>query len=331
MRGGLTADLKTASLGFAAAFFMLAVCMDVAAAKSRFDSTYFQATEVVDHNGKSYRFFDDLIQGKAVVINFIYLNCNDICPLTTSRMAELVGRLGPSVGRDVFVYSITMDPERDKPEDLKAYAEAFAAPDGWLFLTGEVEQINKLRWRLGERSRKLTEHRNDVVLGNDRSGEWSRSSIYDNIEILAKTVNDLAGLETSDQLRARVGHTDPASREKRDRYRFDRPAGEALFIKACSTCHNIGGGDKIGPDLFDIASRRSRDWLHQFISNPRELRAAGDPQALAVSEKYKGVIMPDLGLERVDVDDVLSYIELRSKAEHAREKSQPDHATAASR
>ncbi len=52
------------------------------------------------------------------------------------------------------------------------------------------------------------------------------------------------------------------------------------------------------------------------------MRASGDSQAVAVSEKYKGVIMPDLGLEKIDIIDVLSYIELRSAARSAQKEQQ---------
>src|SRR6185437_700392 len=104
----------------------------------------------------------------------------DICPLQTSRVAQIRQKLGDLVGKDFFIYSITMDPEHDTPELLNAYAEAFGAGGGWLFITGKPEDLDKIRWRLGERSRNLSEHRNDLVLGNDQTGEWSRSSVFEN-------------------------------------------------------------------------------------------------------------------------------------------------------
>lgn len=299
------------------AFFF---AIETAAAKSRFNAAYFSSAEVVDQNGKVYKFYDDLIAGKAVVINFLYLNCNDICPLTSSRVAMLIDQLGASAGRDVFVYSITMDPERDKPADLKAYYEAFGSPPGWTLLTGSVEDIRTIRWRLGERSRSLNEHRNDVVLGNDRTGEWSRSSMYSDIEVLARYVAETARIGPLASISPAARKSDPAAPENRMRYSFNRPLGEALFIKACSTCHNIGGGRRIGPDLKDVTARRSRDWLERFIGNPGAMRASGDATALTISREFPGVIMPDLGLQNVDIADVLSYIELRSRepsAEHA--------------
>lgn len=292
-------------------------------AKSRFNAAYFSSAEVIDQNGKTYKFYDDLIAGKAVVINFLYLNCNDICPLTSSRVAALVDRLGAAAGRDVFVYSITMDPERDKPADLKAYYEAFGSPPGWTLLTGSVDDIRILRWRLGERSRSLNEHRNDVVLGNDRTGEWSRSSMYADIEMLAKHVAETARIAPLAGISPTATKSDPAAPENRMRYSFNRPLGEALFIKACSTCHSIGGGRRIGPDLKDVTVRRGRDWLERFIADPGAMRRGGDATALEISKEFSGVIMPNLGLQKVDIEDVLSYIELRSQddaADHAASK-----------
>ena len=145
---------------------------------SRFNAQYFTNLPVVTHKGETLRFYDDLIKDKLVVFSFIYLTCNDICPLTSARLAQVKTRLGDRVGRDIFFYSVTMDPERDTPELLNAYAQAFDAGEGWLFLTGNPEDIKKIRWRLGERSRTLAEHRNHIILGNDKTGEWSRSSIY---------------------------------------------------------------------------------------------------------------------------------------------------------
>jgi protein SCO1/2 len=56
--------------------------------------------------------------------------------------------------------SISIDPVTDTPEKLKEYAEAFQAGPGWSFLTGKPEDMEAIRYKLGERSAKLTEHRN---------------------------------------------------------------------------------------------------------------------------------------------------------------------------
>src|SRR5262245_27302386 len=72
---------------------------------ARWGADYFPNVELTTHEGKSVRFFDDLIAGKVVMINFIYTSCPDACPLETARLAEVQDVLGERVGRDVFFYS----------------------------------------------------------------------------------------------------------------------------------------------------------------------------------------------------------------------------------
>lgn len=86
------------------------------------------------------------------------------------------------------------------------------------------------------------------------------------------------------------------------------PAGKALFDKACASCHNIGGGDKVGPDLNGVATRRPVEWLRRMITEPDRLRLERDPVSLELFETYNRIAMPNLGLSLSDADAVLSYI-----------------------
>jgi protein SCO1/2 len=279
---------------------------------SRYSPEYFTNVPVVTHEGKTVRFYDDLIKGKKVVLNFVYLSCKDICPLSTSRMAQVRQRLGEEVGRDVFIYTITMDPEHDTPELLKEYADAFGGGGGWLFLTGKPEDINMLRYRLGDRSRRLSEHRNDLVLGNDATGDWSRSSIYSDFDVTVANIHELDPVYLATQ------HTVTSQVAENSQLRLDQQPGQALFAKACATCHTIGGGDLVGPDIKHIEQRRDRSWLTRFLKAPEKMRAEKDPIMLEVSKQYPAVMMPNLGLMDDDVADLLQYIEARSIARDAK-------------
>src|SRR2546426_12628276 len=97
---------------------------------------YFPDLPVVTQDGKTLRFYDDLIKGKIVLISLIYTSCPDICPLTTARIAQMEEKLGDIVGRDMFLISMTVDPENDTPERLKAVAAAVHAGPGWPFVPG---------------------------------------------------------------------------------------------------------------------------------------------------------------------------------------------------
>ena len=95
------------------------------------------------------------LHGKIVVLTFIYASCDDSCPLLTVKMARLQARLGTDFATRVFFVSVTVDPERDTPEVLKRYAQAYGAnPAGWAFLTGTSAQIRQVARRYGIYSKK---------------------------------------------------------------------------------------------------------------------------------------------------------------------------------
>ncbi len=83
---------------------------------------YFPNIELTTHDGKKLRFFDDVIKDKVVAINFIFTTCEDICPAETARLKSVADILGERMGKDVFFYSITIDPGNDTPEVLNAYS-----------------------------------------------------------------------------------------------------------------------------------------------------------------------------------------------------------------
>ncbi|MFT5511302.1 MAG: protein SCO1/2 [Hyphomicrobiaceae bacterium] len=290
------------------ALVLMSAASQAAPKNAKWGAKYFPNQIVTSHEGKTFRFYDDLIKDKIVVINFVYTNCPDICGLQSARMAIVQDLLGDRLGRDIFIYSISLDPERDTPEILKEYAAAIGAKPGWLFLTGDTEGLHKIRYKLGERSRSLAEHRNDAVLGNDKTGEWGRSSIMANLKLLAQDIMEM----------------DPATREIRRKtqsattsggsiYRkLGKHSGQALFLKACAACHTIGMGDHIGPDLENLSKRRKVAWLTEYLMAPDVLRKRGDSTAISVGKRFKGISMPNLGLSKRDAADLISYVEAQT-------------------
>ena len=273
---------------------------------SRWGKDYLPNLPVVDQDGREYRFYDDLIANKNVVINFIFTTCTDICPLTTARMSMVQEKLGDQVGSRVHMISITIDPEHDGPKELKNYAEAFRAGPGWTFLTGKPEDIAAIRYKLGERSKILSEHRHEMLLGSAASGTWGRDSVFGDIE---RVVFNIKSLDPN--WRQGPGAQSVSADAGATRLVSDQP-GQALFIKACSSCHTIGKGDRVGPDLNGVTRQRGHDWLKEFISRPDKVIARGDTLALALVAKYRGVRMPNLGLSEQDATDVMAYLDAQS-------------------
>ena len=81
--------------------------------------------------------------GQVWIADFIFINCAGATPMMSSNMKQLQNLLNDSA--DVRLVSITVDPLRDTPEALSAYAAEFGARrDQWLFLTGDAAAIRKL-------------------------------------------------------------------------------------------------------------------------------------------------------------------------------------------
>ncbi len=295
--GGIAAGL------FAGAVVFLSV--GFASAANRWGADYFPNVPLVTQDGTTVHLYDDLLKGKSVAINVIYTSCKDECPLETARLAQLQRLLGERMGKDIFFYSITIDPKRDKPGVLKAYADKYGVGPGWLFLTGKEEDIKLATKKLGlsrvRDSASKDGHSASLMVGNEPAGLWMRNSAVDNPQFLATTIGNFLGWKDTTP-RKSYAEARPLVLDK----------GEYFFQSQCSVCHTIGQGDKMGPDLLGVTARRDRAWLNRYIMAPDKLLAEGDPIAVALFEKYQYARMPNLRLSSDEVAAVLSYVEGRS-------------------
>jgi protein SCO1/2 len=96
---------------------------------------YARSFALTDHTGKPRTLAD--FKGKVVVVFFGYTQCPDVCPTTMAELAEVKRALGPDGERVQGVF-ITVDPERDTPEVLKAYVTGF--DPSFVALRGSPEQ-----------------------------------------------------------------------------------------------------------------------------------------------------------------------------------------------
>ena len=117
--------------------------------RERLAERSFPNVTLTTHEGRKVKFYDDLLKDKIVLINFMYVKCEGICPGTTANLVKVQKLLGDRVGKDIFMYSITLKPEDDTPQKLAAYAKAYKVGPGWQFLTGEPGDVELLRQRLG--------------------------------------------------------------------------------------------------------------------------------------------------------------------------------------
>src|SRR5687768_10647208 len=146
--------------------------------------------ELLDQNGRKIHFYTDLVKGQTVVINFIFTTCTTICPPLGATFARVQKELGDRAGRDVSFISISVDPATDTPERLKAWGAKFHAGDGWTFVTGNKPQLDELLRALGASTARREDHSPTILIGNDASGNWTRSYGLAKASQLVQIIND---------------------------------------------------------------------------------------------------------------------------------------------
>lgn len=145
--------------------------------------------------GTPVRFYDDLVKDRAVVINFMFTTCDDICPGATQNLTYVYDALGERIGEDLLMISISLDPEVDTPHALQQYDAIFGGPRaGWVYLTGHYEEIEGLRRALGVYDldplidADRTQHGGVLTLGNDRTNSWAALPTMASSSELAKSI-----------------------------------------------------------------------------------------------------------------------------------------------
>jgi len=300
------------SVAIRLAVALIAVIMaPLSNASTPWGANYFPDVPLTTQDGKTVHFYSDLLKGKMVVINFIYTKCTDSCPMETAKLAHVQRLLGDRVGRDIFFYSISIDPERDTPAELSSYASKFHVKAGWLFLTGEKADIELIRKKLGQAARPgenpLTGHSTSITLGNEATGQWMQDSALDDSNYMAAMIGDW--LSSWQHQTPGPSYTQAA--------KVDMDRGSYLFRTRCAACHTIGGGDNIGPDLLGVSRLRNFDWLNRFIAAPDKMISDGDPIATALYAKYHQVQMPNLRLGAPDVAALITFLESQTRVHEA--------------
>jgi len=278
-------------------------------ADAQWGGSPFPNVELVTQHGKKVRFYDDLIKGKVVALELIYTTCKYNCPLETARLVQLQRLLGDRMGKDVFFYSITIEPEHDTPEVLKAYAEKYHVGPGWLFLTGKPDDIKLISKKLGldklPNGNDPDGHMPSLLIGNEATGIWMRNSALDNTKFMAMKIQQMMGYGAQAAI-------DTVSSNKAESATLEIDKGKYIFATRCAACHTIGNGDKIGPDLLGVTNVRDRAWLNRIITEPDKLIEEKDPIATALFKKYKEIRMPRLNLAQEDVNTLIEFMKIQT-------------------
>ena len=174
-----------------------------AQARQRIQRMNLPNVPLLTHEGKRVMFYDDLIKGKVVTLNFFYVKCDEICPMVTANLAKVQKLLGADLGTKLSMYSFTLKPEEDDVTAIRNYRELFHARPGWTFLTGKPADLEKIRKGIGFTypdpaiDKDKTQHIGNVRYGNEPLMLWAACPGMANARYLAESITWMLRPETN--------------------------------------------------------------------------------------------------------------------------------------
>ena len=155
-------------------------------------SDRFPNTLLITHDEKTVHFYDDLVKDRIVIVNFMYASCENICLPIAQNLGRVHEMLGDRMGSDILILSLTIDSKVDDPATLRDYiARNGGEKDGWLYLTGDYDEIDRVRRSLGVYDldpivdADKSEHSGLITFGNDRTDRWAAlPALMDSEEIV---------------------------------------------------------------------------------------------------------------------------------------------------
>ena len=163
--------------------------------RERIRDRYFPNLSLTTQEGRTVKFYDDLVKDKIVIFNMFYAKCEGICSPITRNLVRLQQVLGDRVGKDIFMYSFTLKPKEDNVMALKHYAEMHKVKPGWLFLTGSVDDMETLRRKLGfvdpdpQVDKDISNHIGVIKYGNEPLERWGGCPGMSPPEWIAETLS----------------------------------------------------------------------------------------------------------------------------------------------
>ena len=154
---------------------------------------HFPNLELVTHEGKSVRFYDDILRDRKVVINFMYTVCGNICTPVTQNILGAQRSL-KHLAKEINFYSISLTPLEDDPASLRAYMRMNNIDAGWTFLTGKPENIEKVRRGLGfaqqssEADADISNHSGMLRIGDERLVSWGHTPATTSARAIARMI-----------------------------------------------------------------------------------------------------------------------------------------------
>lgn len=147
--------------------------------------------EVVNQDGKHVRFNSQVVEGRIAIVTGFFTTCSSMCPITQEKLSQVARQLGPRLGKDVVIVSVSVDAENDTPARMKEWGEKFHIGPGWTLVSGNRAEVDTLLKSLGLFVPLPQRHQSALMVGSTASG-WVRVSSWSSSEKLVKLVESMS-------------------------------------------------------------------------------------------------------------------------------------------
>ena len=147
--------------------------------------------KVVNQDGRHVRFNSQVVDGRIAIVTGFFTNCSSMCPFTQEKLAQVAKLLGPRLGKDVVIVSVSVDAENDTPARMKEWGEKFHIGPGWTLLSGNRAEVDTLLKSLGLFVELRQRHQSALMIGSAATG-WVRISSWTPSEKLARLVESMS-------------------------------------------------------------------------------------------------------------------------------------------
>lgn len=150
--------------------------------------------EVVNQDGQHVRFNSQVVEGRIAIVTGFFTTCSSMCPITQEKLSQVARLLGPRLGKNVVIVSVSVDAENDTPARMKDWADKFHTGPGWTLLSGNRAEVDTLLKSLGLFVELRQRHQSALMIGNAASG-WVRVSSWTPSEKLAKLAESMSSVK----------------------------------------------------------------------------------------------------------------------------------------
>lgn len=146
---------------------------------------------LLNQYGEKVTLKDEVIGNRIAVVSFAYTTCTTVCPVVSAIFSQVYKKLNDSMGKDVELVTITVDPNRDTPARLLAYAKKHGGGKGWSWLTGDKDNVTAALTAFGAYTVNFEDHPAMILIGDAQQNRWYRYYGFSSPEDIASKVKEL--------------------------------------------------------------------------------------------------------------------------------------------